>query len=173
MKYALYARVSRDDMNCQNQENVLQDWCKRNGVIQGDYTYFKEEMSSRKTRPVKEHVIKLFRAGKINTIVVVRIDRFARSLQELVMDVRSIVDNGGRFVAIMNGFDFQKGSFNASQSLMLNIFASFAEFEREIIRERTIEGLARVRAQGKRLGRPKKSSPQNHNDNPLSKIVKQ
>ena len=79
------------------------------------------------------------------------------------MDVREIVDTGGRFVAILNGFDFSKSRFNASQQLMLNIFGSFAEFEREIIRERTLEGLARVRAQGKKLGRPRKNKPPPHN----------
>jgi putative DNA-invertase from lambdoid prophage Rac len=102
-----------------------------------------------------------FRSGEYDTVVVAKLDRFARSLQELVADVRYIVDNGGRFVAISNGMDFTKKQFNASQQLMLNIFASFAEFEREIIRERTIEGLARVRAQGKTLGRPRKTPPAN------------
>lgn len=157
MKVALYARVSRDDLYCENQIIVLKEWILRNGVT--EYELFKEEVSSRKTRPEKEKVIKGFREGKYDVVVVTRIDRFARSLQELVMDVRSIIDNKGRFVSIMNGFDFQKNTFNASQSLMLNIFASFAEFEREIIRERTVEGLARVKAQGKKLGRPRKNPP--------------
>jgi len=76
-------------------------------------------------------------------------------LQELVKDVEEIVNGGGRFVSVNNGFDFTKLTYNASQQLMLNIFASFAQFEREIIRERTLEGLARVKAQGKTLGRPK------------------
>ena len=98
------------------------------------------------------------------------------------MDVTQIIDNGGRFVAIMNGFDFDKKNFNASQSLMLNIFSSFAQFERDVIRERTLEGLARVKAQGKRLGRPLKINSKDdidienddiytqENSNQLSKI---
>ena len=157
MKVALYARVSKDDMFCENQKRVLLDWCQKQGIEK--YLYLQDEISSRKTRPQKEKLLQLCRSGDIDTVVVTRIDRFARSLQELVMDVRGIVDRGGRFVAILNGFDFQKGTFNASQSLMLNIFASFAEFEREIIRERTLEGLERVKAQGKKLGRPRKNPP--------------
>lgn len=153
-KFVFYARVSRDDLHCENQKQILLNWAKSNNII--DFDYFQEEISSRKTRPIKESIIKSFREGKYNGLVVVRIDRFARSLQELIMDVENIINQNGRFVSIMNGFDFQKANYNASQQLMLNIFASFAQFEREIIRERTIEGLARVRAQGKKLGRPRK-----------------
>ncbi len=155
MKVVIYARVSRDDLHCENQEIVLREWVKRNNIEV--FEYLKEEVSTRKTRPVKESVIKGFREGKYDTVVVTKLDRFARSLQELVMDIEHIINNGGRFVAISNGFDFSKKNYNASQQLMLNIFGSFAQFEREIIRERTLEGLARARAQGKKLGRPSKS----------------
>lgn len=157
MTTILYARVSRDDLFCENQKRVLFDWAKREGIPTNELWYFHEEMTTRKTRPVKEHVIKLYREGKADTIVCTKIDRFARSLQELVMDVESIINSNGRFVAITNGMDFKKETYNASQQLMLNIFASFAQFEREIIRERTLEGLARVKAQGKKLGRPSKN----------------
>lgn len=161
MKPIFYARVSRDDLFCENQKRVLLEWAIRNGITETDFNnnYVQEEMSSRKTRPKKEAVIKNFRAGVYDCVVVTRIDRFARSLQELVMDIEGIINNGGRFVSIMNSFDFDKKSYNASQQLMLNIFASFAQFEREIIRERTLEGLARVKAQGKKLGRPRKNKP--------------
>jgi DNA invertase Pin-like site-specific DNA recombinase len=157
MKVALYARVSRDDLHCENQKLVLDEWCKREGVL--DASYFFEEVSSRKTRPEKEKVLQGFRSGTFDTIVCVKLDRFARSLQELVMDIEGIVNSGGRFVAISNGMDFQKKTYNASQQLMLNIFGSFAQFEREMIRERTLDGLARARAQGRIGGRPKKTPP--------------
>lgn len=157
MKVALYARVSRDDLHCSNQKRILEDWALRNNI---QYDYFQEEQTTRKTRPIKESIIKCLREGIYETVVVVRIDRFARSLQELIMDIEGIINNGGRFVSINNGFDFQKKTYNASQQLMLSIFASFAQFEREIIRERTLEGLARVKAQGKKLGRPRNPQKQ-------------
>lgn len=159
MKLIFYARVSKDDLHCENQKKVLFDWALRNGLTERDYEYFQEEESTRKTRPIKENVLRRFRNGGYLGIVVSRLDRFARSLQELVMDVEGIINQGGRFVAIMNGFDFHKASYNASQQLMLNIFASFAQFERELIRERTLEGLDRARAEGKTLGRPRKKTP--------------
>ena len=156
IKVALYARVSKDDMTCENQIKVLQDWQTKNLNPNSDtWEYIKEEMSSRKTRPLKEDLVKRMRSGEIDTIVVVRIDRWARSLQELVSNIQEVVNRGARFIAILNGFDFQRNHFNASQQLMLNIFASFADFEREIIRERTLEGLARAKAEGKKGGRRK------------------
>lgn len=148
-----YARVSKDDLHCENQKIILTNWSKQNNIPMENY--FQEEETTRKSRPIKEHLINRFREGKSSGIVVTRIDRFARSLQELINDVEEVINKNGRFVSILNGFDFQKKTYNASQQLMLNIFASFAQFEREIIRERTLEGLDRARAQGKIGGRHK------------------
>lgn len=155
MKAILYARVSRDDLNCENQRLVLDNWYKMNAKDGDTFVYMKEEMSSRKTRPEKEKAIFAFRDGEADTIVVARLDRWARSLQELVLNVEEIVKGGGRFVAVSNGMNFQRDNYNATNQLMLQILGAFAQFEREIIRERTIEGLQRLRAEGKVLGHPK------------------
>lgn len=154
MKVACYARVSRDDLHCENQLIVLRNWCKNQGVT--DAVFLQETMSTRKTRPVKEQLLQDFRSGKFDTLVVARLDRWARSLQELVMNINEVVNGGGRFVSVMNGFDFERKSFNASQQLLLNVIGAFAEFERAIIRERTLEGLAKARLEGRVGGRPRK-----------------
>jgi len=151
-RVVLYARVSKDDLELENQRIILKQWVEREGV--SSFDLLEEKMTTRKTRPIKELLMKRFREGYYDTVVVTKIDRFARSLKELTDNVQEIIDKGGRFVAISNGFDFKKDSFNASQHLMFNIFCAFAEFERELIRERTLEGLERARRQGKRLGRP-------------------
>lgn len=161
MNAALYMRVSRDDLHCENQEIVLNAWWAANSKPGDTCTWYREEMSTRKTRPVKESVMQSFRDGKINTVVHQRIDRFARSVVELVSDADYVIQHGGRYVCVSNGFDFDAAHWTASQQLVFNIFASFAQFERDIIRERTIDGLNRVRAQGKRLGRPRKTPPAN------------
>lgn len=155
MKVALYMRVSRDDLHCENQKRSLETWVERNKPE--FHQYFQEEESTRKTRPIKESVIKAFRNGEFDTIVVHRIDRFARSMIELVQDVESIINSRGRFVSISNSFDFEKSAYTASQQLQLNIFAAFAQFERELIRERTLDGLARAKAWGKIGGRHPKA----------------
>jgi DNA invertase Pin-like site-specific DNA recombinase len=148
-----YLRVSRDDLHCENQRRVLEEWAKRESIPKEKQIWLQEEVSTRKTRPEKEKLLQFYRDGKINQVVCAKMDRFARSLQELVMDIEGIINSNGRFVAVQNGLDFQKKTYNASQQLMLNIFASFAQFEREIIRERTLDGLARSKAQGKLGGK--------------------
>lgn len=158
MKIALYARVSRDDLNCENQKLQLERWAAKQEP--GDeYETFMEVQTTRKTRPIKEEIMQAFRKGEIGGVCCVRLDRFARSGIELAFNVREIIEGGGRFVCINNGFDFNKRNWNATQQLQFAIFSAFAEFERELIRERTLEGLARARSQGKKLGRPKKTSP--------------
>ena len=153
VRISCYVRVCRDDLHCENQKLILDNWMRNN--ISENYIYFEETETTRKSRPIKEGLMKSFREGNISTIVVTRVDRFARSLQELIMDIEYIINNNGRFVSILNGFDFQKKTYNASQQLMLNIFGAFAQFEREIIRERTLEGLARAKLQGRKGGRHK------------------
>lgn len=159
MKVACYCRVSRDDLNNENQAKVIQDYCTRQELT--DLVWYKEEMSSRKTRPIKQELMNKCRNGEYDIIIFVRIDRFARSTTELVMDVEELVNRGIRVISIQNGFDFNKKDYNSTNMLMLRIFSAFAEFEREIIRERTNEGLARAKAQGKKLGRPKKIKKEN------------
>ena len=155
MRVATYARVSKDDMFCENQKLVLDEWIVREkpeSVVR-----FQDELSSRKTRPEKERLMQDYRTRKFDTIVCVRLDRYARSLQELISNVDEIVNSGGRWVCIKNGFDFDSKHWNASQQLTFHIFAAFAEFERGLISERTLEGLARAKAEGKTLGRPRKN----------------
>jgi len=157
MKVALYARVSRDDLNCENQIRTLNAWLEKNPCDTSKM--FIESETTRKTRPVKESIIKAYRDGEFDTVVIVQIGRWARSIIELVQNVEEIVNQGGRFISIKDGFDFERNRYNAAAQLQLAIFAAFAQFEREIIRERTLAGLDRARAEGKRLGRPKKSPP--------------
>lgn len=158
MRAIFYARVSRTDLHTENQETILREWAERHRDELEKSLFLKEELSTRKTRPVKQEALRLLRRGEYDTVIVVKIDRWARSMLELVQDVQTLIENGGRFISIDNGFDFSK-RLSASQQLQFQIFAAFAEFEREIIRERTLEGLARARLEGKRLGRPRKNPP--------------
>ena len=159
IKVAGYCRVSRDDLNNSNQEKVILDYFERNFKENSTIEVYKEEMSSRKTRPIKAELMQKLRKGEYDIIIFVRIDRFARSTTELVIDIEELVNRGIRVISVQNGFDFNKKDYNSTNMLMLRIFSAFAEFEREIIRERTLEGLARVKAQGKKLGRPRKITP--------------
>lgn len=150
MKVAIYVRVSRRDLNPKNQLYALTKYAEEH---KWDYTIYQEVESTRKTRPVKQEVMQLLRKGKFNGVLIWKLDRWARSLQELIMDIDEITNKGKFFTVMTQPID----TSNASGRLFLQILGAFAEFEREIIRERTMAGLDRARAKGIKLGRPRKA----------------
>ncbi len=145
--HAGYLRASKDDQLTENQRIKIQQYCEGKGI---NVTFFSENESSRNTRPIKEALLQRVRRGEFESIIVFRFDRWARSLSELILDMQSIQDAGVNFISITENVDLT----TSTGKLMFGIIASFAEFERNLIRERTMAGLDRARAQGKTLGRP-------------------
>ena len=149
-KVALYSRVSTAEQHNENQIDRLIQYAVDNNL---DYDLFEEKESTRKTRPVKQEMLQMARNGYYKAIVVFKLDRYARSSRELIIEIKELTDKGVDFISISDNLDFT----TASGKLHFQILAAFAEFERELIRERTIEGLRRARSQNKTLGRPKGS----------------
>lgn len=88
----------------------------------------------------------------VDAIVCSKMDRWGRSMPHFVSSIQELRTLGVRFVAVSQGIDTDEG--NPAARLMLNMLAAFAEFERELIVERTLAGLARARRQGRVRGRP-------------------
>jgi putative DNA-invertase from lambdoid prophage Rac len=154
MRVMLYVRVSkRLGQTVENQIPILENWAKVQGF---KYEIAMEMESTRNTRPVREDIIRKLRTGEVDGVAVVRLDRWLRSASDVLV-VKELVETGRSFYFVQQGFSFSTDNNNAMTSLQLNILSAFAEFERELIRERTFEGLDRARAEGKRLGRPKGS----------------
>ncbi len=147
---ALYVRVSQSSQTVINQRIRLIEFAERNGYT---YDIYEEVESTRKTRPVKQALLAKLRAGEYDAVVVFKLDRWARSSTELILDTKELLDKGIGFISISDNIDF--GS--AAGRLQFQILSAFAEFERELIRERTLEGLYRAKMQGKKAGRPKGS----------------
>jgi DNA invertase Pin-like site-specific DNA recombinase len=152
MNIAIYIRVSKNDLNPENQKIKLVEYCK---LKNWNYELFEEIESTRKTRPVKELVIKKLREGLFDGVLVYKLDRWGRSLQELLLNIEELRNRNKHFIVLTQPID----TTNSAGMLMYQILGAFAEFEREMIRERTLAGLERAKAQGKQLGRPKKSPP--------------
>jgi len=87
----------------------------------------------------------------VDAVVVYRYDRFARSLRQLVLALEEFRALGIDFISLHEGVD----TSTPNGRLVFGIFASIAEFERELIRDRVRSGLAAARAKGKRIGRPR------------------
>ena len=149
-KIALYCRVSTTEQTNENQKLRLVEYANSKGL---EYDIFEEVESSRKTRPVKQALLQKLRSKEYDAVVVFKLDRWARSSSELILDTKELLDKGIGFISISDNLDFS----TASGKLHFQILSAFAEFERELIRERTIEGLRRAKSQNKTLGRPKGS----------------
>ena len=151
MKVALYARVSMvDRQNPDNQLLELRRYAKAaQHEVEGEYV---DLISSRDRRPQKEAVLKKLRLGTIDGVVFVALDRWGRNMTELVMELEEFSQSGKSLISLKEGIDLS----TAAGRMMANVLAAMANFERERIRERVMAGLARAKAQGKRLGRPPK-----------------
>ncbi len=149
-KIALYVRVSTTDQTVENQKIRLIEYAERNDF---KYDLYEEVESTRKTRPIKQGLLAKVRNKQYFAVVVYKLDRWARSSTELILDAKELLDKNIGFVSISDNLDFG----TASGKLHFQILSAFAEFERELIRERTIEGLRRAKMQGKLAGRPRGS----------------
>ena len=149
-KIALYCRVSTSEQTVENQKIRLIEFARAKGF---EYDTFEEVESTRKTRPVKQALLAKLRNNEYDAVVVFKLDRWARSSTELILDTKELIDKGIGFISLTDNLDFG----TASGKLHFAILSAFAEFERELIRERTIEGLRRAKYQGKVSGRPKGS----------------
>jgi putative DNA-invertase from lambdoid prophage Rac len=147
---ACYIRVSTNEQTVENQRIRVIEYAEKNGFT---YDIFEETESTRKTRPVKQALLAKLRQHQYDAVVVFKLDRWARSSTELILDTKELIDKGIGFISISDNLDFS----SASGKLHFAILSAFAEFERELIRERTIEGLRRAKLQGKQAGRPKGS----------------
>jgi putative DNA-invertase from lambdoid prophage Rac len=147
---ALYVRVSTSEQTVENQKIRLLEYAEKNKCT---YDLFEETESTRKTRPVKQALLSMLRQKHYDAVIVYKLDRWARSSTELILDTKELLDKGIGFISISDNLDFG----TASGKLHFAILSAFAEFERELIRERTIEGLRRAKMQGKQAGRPKGS----------------
>lgn len=149
MKAAIYVRTSKTEQVLANQLNPLIKYVLREGW---EYKLFQEQESTRKRRPIQDKLYRSLMRKEFDVLLVFKFDRWARSVRELVTHLEDFESKGVRFISLKEAIDLG----TATGKLMFQIIAAMAEFERELIRERTIAGLERARAEGKTLGRPRK-----------------
>jgi len=153
MKALTYSRVSTSDkgQNPEIQAAELRRYCAAREWEIAEEIIDHGFSGGTDQRPGLKQLMALARARRVDVVVVTKLDRLARSLKHLVAVLDEFQAIGILFVSVGDQIDLG----TASGRLMLHIVAAFAEFERALIRERTVAGLAYARSQGKRLGRPK------------------
>jgi DNA invertase Pin-like site-specific DNA recombinase len=154
MRCALYARVSTTDQNCEMQLRELREYIAHRGwKVAGEYvdTGFSGAKAS---RPALDRLMADAAKRKFDCVAVWKIDRFGRSVLHLNQQLAALTSHGVRFIATSQSLDTDQS--NPTSRLLLQILASVAEFEREMIRERTLSGIRAAQAAGKVVGRPRR-----------------
>lgn len=142
-----YARVSTKDQNLDSQVDALQEAsCEK--------VYTEVASGAKTARPVLDDLLSRLRAGDV--LVIWKLDRLGRSLNHLVLLANELMEREVGLISLNDPID----TTTPQGRLIFNIFASLAEFERDLIRERTQAGLVAARARGRKGGRPKGLSKQ-------------
>jgi DNA invertase Pin-like site-specific DNA recombinase len=140
-----YARVSTNEQNLDLQQDALQK-----AGVSSKNLYTDIITGTKQDRPGLAQALSHLREG--DTLIVWRLDRLGRSLKHLIETVTALKQQGVAFKSITENID------TATGQLMFHIFGALAEFERNLITERTIAGLEAARTRGRKGGRPRLKS---------------
>jgi DNA invertase Pin-like site-specific DNA recombinase len=153
MRAGLYARVSTHDQQTLGlQVEAMAAYIEHRGWE--PVRQVRDVGSGAKERPGREGLLKAARRREVDVVVVWRLDRWGRSLPDLVVTLRELIEPGVGFVSLTEALDLTTPTGRA----MAGMLAVFAEFEREILRERFRAGIAQARKEGRPHGRPPTAS---------------
>ena len=153
MKTVAYLRISTGSQDLANQKLAILDYARQNRFAIDRFV--EAQASSRKGRDQRRIDELLGTLAVGDRLVVSELSRLGRSLGQVIQIVDELVKRKVRFTAIKEAIRFEKQDMQTK--VMVALFGLFAEVERDLISERTKEGLAAARAQGRLLGRPKGS----------------
>ena len=150
MRVALYARCSTTDQNPDAQLHQLKEYAAARGLEVLEFV--DHGVSGRKDRrPALDRLLAAARRREIDAVAVVKLDRLARSVRHLTQVAAEFEALGVDLIVLDQGID----TSTPAGRLLFNVLGSIAEFEADLIRERTRAGIASARRRGKRLGRPR------------------
>ena len=151
MNSAIYIRVSTEGQRTDSQELELKRYCRQRGWK--DTAVYMDKISGAKaSRPELDRLMQDIRAGKIERLIVFKLDRLGRSLTHLALILDELNRLKVPLIASSQGIDTSDD--NPAGRLQLGVLMAVAEFERGIIKERVNAGLSAARQRGVQLGRP-------------------
>lgn len=152
MNVAIYTRVSTLDQDPAMQARELRAYVERQGwTVHQEYSD-RGVSGAKASRPALNRLMKDARLKRFDAVLVWKLDRFGRSLPQLIENVQALDSCGVRFLAVTQSIDTDQR--NPCGRLLLHLLAAMAEFERETILERVRAGMANAKAEGKHIGRP-------------------
>lgn len=148
-----YLRVSTNDQKTENQRLAVLEYANQNGLTVDHWVEAKA--STRKSARARK-IDELNQLVKGDTLIMAELSRLGRSVGQIAMLVDELLHNKIKLICIKEKMELD-GKRNMQSKVMITMFSLFAEIERDLISERTKDGLVRARAEGKVLGRPKGS----------------
>ena len=152
-RVAIYARVSTNQQTVQNQLDALREVASRSGysIVEEFVDEGISGAKGRTDRPALDRMLKDCAKRRFDMVMVWDISRLGRSLQNLIEVMNELQSMRVDLFFVQQGMD----TSTASGRMMFSVFGALGEYERELIRERTLLGQQRARAQGVKFGRPR------------------
>jgi len=165
-----YIRVSTERQSMENQKHKLLEYAQQNKIIIDEFIEL--EISSKKDQKERllDEVFEKLKSGDI--FMCTELSRLGRNMLEILNLIEKF-NNSGIKIIFTNQPELSTNKNEALSSLLLAIYGYFAQTEREIISQRTKQGLAAARASGKKLGRPKGAKNKNRVLDPFKDEIKQ
>lgn len=149
-RVGLYARISTHDQKTLSlQLAEMRKYVKNRGWTVS--LEVKDVGSGASTRPKRDEIIAAARRREVDTVIVWKLDRWGRSVVDLVTTLKELGDLGVGFISLTEALDLTTPTGRA----MTGLLAVFAEFERDILKERVKAGIAQAKSEGRVFGRPK------------------
>lgn len=147
-----YVRVSTEEQHTENQKLIILEYANKNNLTVNNWIEIKTgSRKSKKERKINEL---LRQVEKGDTLIVAELSRLGRSVGQVVTIINEFIQKKVKVICLKEDINLI-GRPSMQNKVMITMFSLFAEIERDLISERTKEGLARARADGKLLGRPK------------------
>jgi DNA invertase Pin-like site-specific DNA recombinase len=151
-KVYAYIRKSTDDQNLKSQKLAVYEYAQKNGNLTPEF--IEVSCSSRKSTKERRIDELMDRLREGDMLIVPELSRLGRSVGQVIFIVEELIDRKVEVICIKENLRLN-GKPDIRGKMMITMFGLFAEIERDLISERTKDGLARARAEGKQLGRPK------------------
>jgi putative DNA-invertase from lambdoid prophage Rac len=150
-----YLRVSTEKQDLESQRLIIETWAKSKEVIIDEWLY-EVESGKEDQRPRFQELWERARHGRVGTIVVAELSRLSRRMRTLVNFLYDCLDRGVMVVSVRESWLEQALGNELTRPMIIAMLSTLYELERKMISERTKAGLAKARAQGKRIGRPRR-----------------
>ena len=155
MTIVAYIRPATDKIRTDDQRLAIQNYCEKNDIIVDQWV--EPESPSGKTGKARKRDMLVDQLQPKDVLILSELSRLARSVGQIAVIADRLLKKDVQLVSIQEGLDI-KGSSDLQSKVAITMFNLFAKIESDLLSERTKEGLARAKAEGKTLGRPKGST---------------